>query len=230
MDQPVGVKPDDFDFRFGRVGQQPLLGKNTRILVADRKSGRFEQHPFAALPDLLAGTEVWANKSRGSHPYFRQQAYYATEPGSYLPPTAGIPIDEAMAKRLNLRLLTLHTLCPSKQEDPWSCYTAGRTGREWFSIPSEPSNPVSAVGTTVVKALETWGRTGELSGWSDLFVAPPFEFRVVTKFLTNFHWPREPLLALTCAFGGCDLIREAHEMAVREGFAFSDYGDRLLVI
>lgn len=226
----MGVKPGDFKFAFGRVGKQPLDPGRTRLMVADRHTGRIEHHPFAALPDLLAGVEVWANDSLGKHPYFQQQAFYSCKSGSYLPPTAGIPITPAMAKRLNLHLLTLHTYCPSKQEDPWSCYTAARTGREWYAIPRAPSNPVAAVGTTVVKALETWARSGELEGWSDLFVAPPFDFKVVGKFLTNFHWPGEPLLALTCAFGGADVIREAHEVAVREGYLFSDYGDRLLVI
>lgn len=230
MDEPVGLTPEVFDFKIGSIGKQPLAPARTRLMVVDRRSGRIEHHPFWALPDLLAGTEVWANQSLGKHPYFQQQAFYGCISGSYLPPTAGIPITPAMAERLRLRLLTLHTHCPSKQDDPRSCFTAGRTGREWYSIPSVPSNPVSAVGTTVVKALETWGRTGELTGWSDLFVAPPFDFKVVTKFLTNFHWPMESLLALTCAFGGADVIREAHEVAVREGYLFSDYGDRLLVI
>lgn len=222
--------PDDFAFAFGKLGRQPLAPERTRLMVADRQTGRIEHHPFWALPDLLAGCEVWANQSLGMHPYFKQQPFYGCIPGSYLPPTAGIPITPAMASRLDLRLLTLHTHCPSKQEDPWSCLAAGRTGREWYSIPEVPSNPVAAVGTTVSKALETWARSGELEGWSELGIAPPFEFKVVRKFLTNFHWPKETLLALTCAFGGVDLIREAHVVAVREGYRFSDYGDRLLVI
>ncbi len=78
--------------------------------------------------------------------------------------------------------------------------------------------------------METMARTGEFEGSSELFIQPPFEFKVIGKLLTNFHYAQECLLALTCAFGGIELIREAYTKAVEKNYMFGDYGDRILVI
>jgi S-adenosylmethionine:tRNA ribosyltransferase-isomerase len=230
MDAAMGVNPDDFNFRFGRVGKQPLDPLKTRLMVVDRKTGKLEHLMFQDLPDIAKGREVWGNDSLGSHPYFQQQAFYANKPGSYLPPTAGIPVTPDMVSKMDFHVLTLHTHCPSKQEDPWACYSTGRTAEEPYQLYKAPGTAPVALGTTVAKGLESWGLFGDLRASSGIFVSPGWSWRVVGMFLTNFHWPKEPLLAMTCAFGGTELIREAHEVAFREGYAFSDYGDRMLVV
>lgn len=226
----MGVKPEDFDFKFGRVGIQPLLTAKTRLLLADRKTGRLEHLMFQDLPDVVKGREVWANDSLGSHPYFKQQAFYADKPGSWMPPTAGIPLTPELVSKMDFHLLTLHTHCPRNQEDAWACWSTDRTFEEPYRLYKAPGTAPVALGTTVAKGLESWSLFGDLRGSSGIFVRPGWVWRTVGMFLTNFHWPKEPLLAMTCAFGGTDLIREAHEVAFREGYAFSDYGDRLLVI
>ena len=225
----MGLNQDLSNFRFGRVGQQPLSTERTRLLVVDRATGKMESMRFSDLPDIVKGYEVWANDSIGQHPYFKQQNFYAKNPGSYYPPTAGIPMTPALAARMDFHLLTLHTGCPSSQDTLNSCFTTGKTFMEPYCLPNAPGKATIALGTTVAKALESWSLSGRLIDSSDLFIRPGHKWLNVGMFLTNFHWSGESLLAMTCAFGGVELIREAHETAYRENYGFSDYGDRLLI-
>lgn len=216
MDKPLGI---NLDFHFGQVGKPPLFTEKVRLLLVNRKTGKFEHHHFEALTDILQGWQVWANDSIGSHPYFTQQNYYAKKPGSYLPPTAGIPFTPEMVQKLDWHTLTLHTADPrlGLKEEPY-----------WF--PDAPRKAAFAVGTTVAKGLESWGLTGDLSGSSDILIDVGWDWKAVGGLMTNFHWPNENLLKLTCAFGGVELIREAHKIAFQEKYLFSDYGDRLVII
>ena len=92
---------------------------------------------------------------------------------------------------------------------------------------------VIAVGTTSVRALESWARDGESAegSWRDtsLFILPPFEFRVVSGMVTNFHLPRSSLLMLVCALANRDSVLHAYETAVDQGYRFYSYGDAMLV-
>jgi S-adenosylmethionine:tRNA ribosyltransferase-isomerase len=91
-----------------------------------------------------------------------------------------------------------------------------------------------AVGTTVVRALETAadarGRIGAGAGETRLFIHPPHAFRAVDALLTNFHLPRSTLLMLVCAFGGYGAVMPAYREAVTEGYRFYSYGDAMAVI
>jgi S-adenosylmethionine:tRNA ribosyltransferase-isomerase len=88
---------------------------------------------------------------------------------------------------------------------------------------------VVAVGTTVVRALESWALAGSppdgVAGETGLFVRPPFAFRVVDALLTNFHLPRSSLLCLVAAFAGRERVLAAYREAVRERYRFYSYGD-----
>jgi S-adenosylmethionine:tRNA ribosyltransferase-isomerase len=91
---------------------------------------------------------------------------------------------------------------------------------------------VIAVGTTVVRALETAARSGELapfSGETQLFIYPGFEFRVIDALVTNFHLPRSTLLMLVAAFAGLQCIMSAYRHAVQERYRFFSYGDAMLI-
>jgi S-adenosylmethionine:tRNA ribosyltransferase-isomerase len=91
---------------------------------------------------------------------------------------------------------------------------------------------VVAVGTTVVRALESAAVGGALapaSGETGLFIAPGYRFRVVDAMLTNFHLPRTPLLAMVAALAGWQRLRAAYEEAVRARYRFYSYGDAMLV-
>jgi S-adenosylmethionine:tRNA ribosyltransferase-isomerase len=88
---------------------------------------------------------------------------------------------------------------------------------------------VLAVGTTSLRALESYALTGEREGATGLFIYPGFEFRVVKRLLTNFHLPKSTLLMLVCAFGGRQRVLEAYRHAIRERYRFFSYGDAMLI-
>ena len=90
------------------------------------------------------------------------------------------------------------------------------------------------MGTTVVRTLESGvGEDGRLrpgAGETRLFIRPPYRFRIVDGLITNFHLPRSTLLMLVGAFSGYDRMREAYEVAIREGYRFYSYGDAMVVL
>jgi S-adenosylmethionine:tRNA ribosyltransferase-isomerase len=92
---------------------------------------------------------------------------------------------------------------------------------------------VIAVGTTATRALESAARDGELKPWTgetDIFIRPPYHFRVLDGLITNFHLPRTTLLLLVAALAGPELVKAAYAEAVREGYRFYSYGDAMLVV
>ena len=91
---------------------------------------------------------------------------------------------------------------------------------------------VIAVGTTVVRCLETAARSGKLKpyeGDTRLFIYPGFQFRVVNALVTNFHLPQSSLLMLVCAFAGHELIMQAYQVAIDKGYRFFSYGDAMFI-
>ncbi|EKD78007.1 MAG: hypothetical protein ACD_42C00086G0001 [uncultured bacterium] len=91
---------------------------------------------------------------------------------------------------------------------------------------------VIAVGTTVVRALESAAFSGEIapfSGETKIFISPGYQFRVVDMLLTNFHLPKSTLLMLVCAFAGFDRVMQAYETAVEKKYRFFSYGDAMLL-
>jgi S-adenosylmethionine:tRNA ribosyltransferase-isomerase len=115
---------------------------------------------------------------------------------------------------------------------------------ERFSISPKSADKINkaqrivAVGTTAIRVLETAARNGNLvsrqiesqSGATELFIYPPFTFRVVDALLTNFHLPRSTLLMLVSAFAGREFILRAYDEAVRERYRFYSYGDCMLIL
>ena len=81
------------------------------------------------------------------------------------------------------------------------------------------------MGTTSVRTIETAAQRGELTGETDLFIYPGFEFKAVNAMLTNFHLPKSSLLVLVAAFAGRDLAMAAYRHAVEAGYRFYSYGD-----
>jgi S-adenosylmethionine:tRNA ribosyltransferase-isomerase len=89
---------------------------------------------------------------------------------------------------------------------------------------------VLAVGTTAVRVVETVVRDGELTGRTDLFATPGFDFRRVDALLTNFHLPRSTPLALVMAFLGIEETRELYRVAIADRYRFYSFGDAMLVL
>jgi S-adenosylmethionine:tRNA ribosyltransferase-isomerase len=119
-----------------------------------------------------------------------------------------------------------------------------RMGAEWIEIGSEAVRAIEqaraggrrvvAVGTTVVRALETAaqadGQIRPYRGETEMFVRPGFQFKVVDALLTNFHLPRTTLLMLVSALAGTEFLRQAYAEAVRERYRFYSYGDAMLIL
>ena len=178
----------------------------------------------------------------------RYQTIFARDTGSVAAPTAALHFTEATLAAIRERgiqvaFLTLHvgpgTFRPVATEDPHAHaldpepYRVPPTAAAAIEQARARSARVIAIGTTSVRALESWARDGEPTdgAWRDtsLFILPPFEFRVVSGMVTNFHLPRSSLLMLVSALAGIDRVLHAYGIAVAEGYRFYSYGDAMLV-
>jgi S-adenosylmethionine:tRNA ribosyltransferase-isomerase len=165
----------------------------------------------------------------------RYQTVYAREAGSAAAPTAGLHFTPELLGRLDVEKVTLHvgldTFRPVSVDDLADHRLHGErysvSEPAWERIRSAPR--VLAVGTTTVRVLETLARGGPLTGRTDLFVTPGFDFRRVDALLTNFHLPRSTLLALVMAFAGVEETRELYRLAIAERYRFYSFGDAMLV-
>jgi S-adenosylmethionine:tRNA ribosyltransferase-isomerase len=174
----------------------------------------------------------------------RYQTVFARESGAVAAPTAGLHFTSEILSQISHTFVTLHigpgTFLPVRSEN----IAEHRMHAERFSISPDAADKIShaqrvlAVGTTVVRVLETAARSTKLitrqvksqSGQTDLFIYPPFPFRVVDALLTNFHLPRSTLLMLVSAFAGREFILRSYEEAVRERYRFFSYGDCMLIL
>lgn len=174
----------------------------------------------------------------------RYQTVFARQPGAVAAPTAGLHFTAEILSEIPHAFVTLHvgpgTFLPVRSEN----ILEHRMHAERFSISPEAADKINnarrivAVGTTAMRALETATPSSELitrkvkpqSNDTDLFIYPPFTFRVVDALLTNFHLPRSTLLMLVSAFAGREFILRAYEEAVRERYRFYSYGDCMLIL
>jgi S-adenosylmethionine:tRNA ribosyltransferase-isomerase len=88
---------------------------------------------------------------------------------------------------------------------------------------------VVAVGTTTVRTLESWARSGQTCGDTDIFITPGFDFKVIDLLITNFHLPKSSLMMLVSAFAGYDAIRALYQHAIAQRYRFFSYGDAMLL-
>lgn len=179
----------------------------------------------------------------------RYQTVFAREPGAVAAPTAGLHLTDDLLARLrargvDVRSVTLHvglgTFAPVIVDD----LDLHPMHAERYTVPPETAaavdaaraeaRPVVAVGTTVVRTLESacdgTGRLAAGPGETRLLLQPGARFRVVDALLTNFHVPRSTLLALVMAFAGRDRILTAYSEAIRLGYRFFSYGDAMLLL
>jgi S-adenosylmethionine:tRNA ribosyltransferase-isomerase len=215
------------------------------VLAAAERIGRVPLPPYieAARRRLAAG----APGAAISEDRERYQTVYARVAGAVAAPTAGLHftkevLDAMRAGGHELAWVTLHvgpgTFRPVEVEDP----REHRVDAEPYDVPEETAaavrragregRPVVAVGTTVVRALETAAAQGEVHagrGWTDLTVLPGMPFRVVTDLVTNFHLPRSSLLLLVAAFAGRDHVLAAYRQAIEHGYRFYSYGDAMFI-
>jgi S-adenosylmethionine:tRNA ribosyltransferase-isomerase len=178
----------------------------------------------------------------------RYQTVFAKKEGAIAAPTAGLHFTPGVLRALgdrgvDVRRVTLDVGLATFQPVRADLVDDHRMLEEWYAVPPAAAKavtgakaegrPVTAVGTTVVRTLESAWQDGALRSGrrsTTLFIRPGFEFRVVDRLLTNFHLPRSTLLMLVSAFAGHDLMIKAYREAVRERYRFFSFGDSMLIL
>jgi S-adenosylmethionine:tRNA ribosyltransferase-isomerase len=208
--------------------------------------------------DSPAGEDPYALMARCGHvplpPYIehadsqdderRYQTVFARVPGAVAAPTAALHFDEALLAELEARgvqraNVTLHvgagTFQPVKTEN-----IADHTMHaERYEVPEATQRAIAdakarggrivAVGTTTVRTLESWARSGEAAGDTRIFITPGFAFEHVDLLVTNFHLPKSTLMMLVSAFAGYERVMALYAHAIRERYRFFSYGDAMLL-
>ena len=222
------------------VDGAPGGGRVVRLVVEGSVREVLDKHGHVPLPPYLEREDEPLDRER-------YQTVYARVPGSVAAPTAGLHftlelLDAIDAKEVQRVAVTLDvgvgTFRPVEVDDP----AEHQLHAERYFIPAEAAGAINtaraegrriwAVGTTVVRTLESAAREGVVGaggGVTDLFVRPAYRFQVVDGLVTNFHLPRSTLLMLVAAFGGYERTMEAYGEAVREGYRFYSYGDAMVV-
>lgn len=174
----------------------------------------------------------------------RYQTVLASNPGAVAAPTAGLHFDDLTLGRLanngvKRATITLHvgagTFTPVHSED----LSQHQMHYEWYSIPEKTIEAIQetkrsggrviAVGTTSLRTLESYALNQQLSGDTNLFITPGFQFQIVDALVTNFHLPKSTLLMLVSAFSGMEAIRAAYQHAIAERYRFFSYGDAMFL-
>lgn len=169
----------------------------------------------------------------------RYQTVYADRPLSAAAPTAGLHFTPTVLDALQERGIDMATVELAVGLDTFRPVMVDRLDdhvmhTEWYRVPDdtvvaiEQADRIVAIGTTAVRALESWAVTGEQSGRSDLFIRRPYEWRVVDLLMTNFHLPQSTLLCLVDGFVG-PRWRELYETALADEYRFLSFGDAMLL-
>ncbi len=183
----------------------------------------------------------------------RYQTVWAKNMGSAAAPTASLNMTDDLLDRLRqkgviIKYLTLHvglgTFLPIRSDE----VEGHKMHSEWFHIPEDtiaaikqvkrastsglaedPHPRVVALGTTVARTLEYYGKTGKTEGEDDIFIYPGFDFAVIDALVTNFHAPKSTVLMLASAFAGWDHLKAAYRYAIDEEYNFLSYGDSMFI-
>ncbi|MCC5858249.1 MAG: tRNA preQ1(34) S-adenosylmethionine ribosyltransferase-isomerase QueA [Ectothiorhodospiraceae bacterium] len=226
-------------------GRAQVLGREgdcfvLRFQVSGTVLAYLDRHGHMPLPPYI-------RREDGAEDRERYQTVIARTPGAVAAPTAGLHFDQPMLDRLQARgvslaTVTLHvgagTFQPVRADD----ITGHRMHSEWLQVSPAVCEAVTAagrrggrvvaVGTTVVRALESAARDGVLkpfAGETDIFIYPGYRFRVVDALITNFHLPESSLIMLVSAFAGHAHTMAAYRHAVRERYRFFSYGDAMFI-
>lgn len=179
----------------------------------------------------------------------RYQTVFAKHEGGVAAPTAGLHFSRELLKRfeikgIELAEITLHTGLGTFRTIDVEDLSKHKTDAEYVDIPlkaakivnaaKEEKKKICAVGTTSIRAVESsvsaQGMLTPYTGWTNLFIHPPYDFDIANAMITNFHMPKSSLLIMAASFGGFDLMMKAYETAVKEKYKFFTYGDAMLII
>lgn len=220
-------------------------GRTIRFIY-DGDNDEFKQSLFAIgstpLPKYITRPQEELDKER-------YQTVYAKNEGAVAAPTAGLHFTEEMMKMLEIKgvevaKLTLHTGLGTFRTIDVEDLSKHKMDAEYFNIPEKAADTINeaitnkrricAVGTTSIRASESSATATNLlkpaTGWTNLFVYPPYDFKIANCLLTNFHLPKSSLIIMTSAFGGVELIQRAYQEAIDNDYRFYSYGDAMLIL
>ena len=251
----VMVKPA----RKVRIGNKLTVAEGVQCDVIDNtvSGGRvvrfkgIEQEDLYALIDKVGKSPLPPYIDRDPIPEdkIKYQTVYAKRRGAVAAPTAGLHFTEELMQKLKdkgveIFPVVLHiglgTFRPVTVED----LSRHRMDSEYYEVNAETANAINeaksrkkrviAVGTSVVRALETITVSGfQISprkGWTDKFIYPPYEFKMVDALVTNFHQPKSTLIMQVSAFASYELIMKAYREAVKKKYHFFSYGDAMIIL
>ena len=236
-----------------KPGSKLLLARDALVAVVEGREGEFYQLNFET-DDLQAALEQhgelplppYIEHPANSDDRERYQTVFARVPGAVAAPTAGLHFDDTLlaaiaARGVETGFVTLHVGAGTFQPVRVDALEDHHMHSERLSVTGDLAkrinaarargNRVVAVGTTVVRALESAttedGQTHAFDGETRLFITPGYRFRAVDALLTNFHLPESTLLMLVSAFGGYERVVQAYRHAVAEKYRFFSYGDAM---
>lgn len=195
------------------------------------------QHGHVPLPPYIEHTDSEDDERR-------YQTVFAKHPGAVAAPTAALHFDEALLAELDARgvrraSVTLHVGAGTFQPVKTDNIAEHHMHSEWFNVPAETVQAIAdcrarggrvvAVGTTTVRTLESWARTGQTTGDTAIFITPGFGFQVVDVLITNFHLPKSTLMMLVSALAGYEHVMALYRHAIASRYRFFSYGDAMLL-
>ncbi len=237
----------------GRLLLEGANGERMEAEVLGRNGNLFELRFGENIPGILQRIgEVplppYIRRQATTADAERYQTVYASRDGAVAAPTAGLHFDHGLLERIAAKgvpsaFITLHVGAGTFQPVREERIGDHRMHSEYVEVPQtacaaidacrERGGRVVAVGTTVVRALESAadkGCLGEFRGETDIFIYPGFEFRAVDAMITNFHLPRSSLLMLVSAFcGSREMLLDAYRQAIAEDYRFYSYGDAMFI-
>lgn len=239
-----------------REGEKITLESGDEVEILNRAPvGRFvkftrhldailEESGHVPLPPYVDRPDIESDRSD-------YQTVYASNEGATASPTAGLHFTRGLIERINglgvrVAYLTLHTnygtFAPVKTDD----VEMHKMHKEYFALPEETATAINetkksggkifAVGTTTTRVLEycaardTQYAIRGTKGYTDLFIFPGYDFKIVDHMITNFHLPKSTLLLLVSAFAGKELVARAYRHAIDSRYRFFSYGDAMLIL
>jgi S-adenosylmethionine:tRNA ribosyltransferase-isomerase len=240
-----------------KPGRRVTFGDDSAVEILEVLGGGLRRVRFVGALDARATLEKYG--AVPLPPYIRRppdrddreryQTVYASHDGSVAAPTAGLHFTTELLARIHegrafVTAIDLHvgpgTFKPVETEDLEThvmhpeAYEISEGAANWVNKVKGAGGRVWAVGTTVVRALESavdpGGEVRAAAGETTLFIRPPHTFQAVDHLITNFHLPRSTLLMLVCAFGGYERVMRCYREAVQEGYRFYSYGDDMVIV
>jgi S-adenosylmethionine:tRNA ribosyltransferase-isomerase len=237
---PLRARKVGVEIEFGSNFYAKVIKVNKRVTLQFYHEAEFwsllNKYGEIPLPPYIKRKPTQLDKER-------YQTVYATSVGSIAAPTAGLHftkkiLTQLKTKGVKIEKITLHvgvgTFSPIRTQQ----IEDHKMEEEYYEIPPSlpkiihSSSRVVAVGTTVVRTLETAFEKENplLQGWTTKFIYPPYQFKVVDALITNFHLPSSTVLLLVCAFAGKELILNTYKEAIQKRYKFYSYGDCMFIV